>query len=96
MPHDDDYFLRLAIQLAQQGRAAGADPFGAVLVGPDGVIAAQDFDRSVARSDPTAHAELAVISAYCRAQHVFDLSGYTLYSSAEPCVMCSGAIHWAR
>jgi tRNA(Arg) A34 adenosine deaminase TadA len=47
-------------------------------------------------SDPTAHAELVVISEYCRQQRILDLDGYTLYSSAEPCVLCAGAIKWAH
>jgi tRNA(Arg) A34 adenosine deaminase TadA len=53
-------------------------------------------DVSVAESDPTAHAELNVIRTYCRNNNIFSLKGFTLYSSTEPCVMCSGAIHWAR
>jgi tRNA(Arg) A34 adenosine deaminase TadA len=90
----DEQFLRVAIALAVQARQRGADPFGAVLV-VDGQAVHQAGDRSVELSDPTFHAELAVISEYCRAQQRFSLAGYTLYSSAEPCVMCAGAIKWA-
>jgi len=90
----DQHFLRQAIGLARQARRRGADPFGAILV-VDGVAVHQAEDRSVERSDPTFHAELSVISEYCRAQRRFSLAGYTLYSSAEPCVMCAGAIKWA-
>lgn len=95
MHHDDITFLRLAIDLAHQARQAGADPFGAVLV-RDGVVLAQASDRSVEYSDPTSHAELNVISTYCRENKVFSLEGCTLYTSTEPCMMCSGAIHWAK
>jgi tRNA(Arg) A34 adenosine deaminase TadA len=95
MPPDDAQFLRLAIDLARQARAGGADPFGAALV-RDGVVVHQVADRCVALSDPTFHAELSAISEYCRAARQFSLSGVTLYSSAEPCPMCAGAIHWAR
>jgi tRNA(Arg) A34 adenosine deaminase TadA len=95
MESEDEHFLRQAIALARQAREAGADPFGAVLV-RDGVVLHQSLDRSVALSDPTFHAELSVISEYCRAQQVFALQGCTLYASAEPCPMCAGAIHWAR
>ena len=91
----DEQFLRQAIALAHQGREHGADPFAALLV-IDGTVRHQSRDRSVEMSDPTFHAELSVISEYCRAQQVFALEGATLYTSSEPCPMCSGAIHWAR
>ena len=91
----DEYFLRRALQLAEESARAGFDPFGAVLV-QDGKVVASTTDRSILYSDPTAHAELVLISEYCRTQQLISLEGHTLYSSAEPCIMCSGAIHWAR
>lgn len=95
MASSDERFLRLAIDLAHQARRLGADPFGAVLVANDAVVH-QAYDRSVECCDPTFHAELGVISEYCREQQRFSLDGYTLYTSTEPCAMCAGAIHWAR
>lgn len=95
MNPDDELFLRLAIQLGAESRASGERPFGAVLVA-NGQVVAQAGDRCRARSDPTAHAELSVISTYCQAHNTVSLEGYTLYSLTEPCVMCSGAIKWAR
>src|SRR5258706_10528494 len=91
----DEQFLRRAIALANDALQRGADPFGAVLV-KDGVILHEASDRSVESSDPTFHAELSVISEYCRAHHVMALPGCTLYASTEPCPMCAGAIHWSR
>ncbi len=93
--NSDEQFLRRAIALAHQARQQGADPFGAVLV-EGSVVVHQAHDRSVEFSDPTSHAELGVISEYCRAHGQFSLEGYTLYTSTEPCLMCAGAIHWAR
>jgi tRNA(Arg) A34 adenosine deaminase TadA len=95
MQATDEQFLRQAIALARQAREQGADPFGAVLV-IDGSVRHQSRDRSVEMADPTFHAELSVISEYCRAQQQFALEGATLYTSSEPCPMCAGAIHWAR
>lgn len=46
--------------------------------------------------DPTHHAEIGLIRKYCSEHHVFDLSEYTLYTSCEPCVMCSGAMVWSN
>jgi len=91
----DEHFLRQALALARQACQRGADPFGALLV-LDGRIVYQAEDHSVDYSDPTAHAELCAISEYCRTSQRFELHGYTLYTSTEPCAMCAGAIHWAR
>ncbi len=95
METQDEPFLRQAIALAWQGREQGGDPIGAVLV-RDGEVVLQTVDRCVAMSDPTYHAELSLISDYCRTHQVFSLAGFSLYTSAEPCPMCAGAIHWAR
>ena len=86
--------MRLSIDLAYQSRQIGEDPFGAVLV-YNGTLMHQSKDRSIRLSDPTAHAEVSVIREYCQLNKEFSLEGFTLYSSTEPCVMCSGAIHWA-
>ena len=91
----DEIFLRLAIDLARQARQQGADPFGAILVVNDQVVH-QVLDRCVEMSDPTFHAELGLISEYCRTHQIMSLDDYTLYSSAEPCPMCAWAIHWAH
>src|SRR5512146_2992949 len=90
----DENFLRQAITLAKHARLAGERPFGAILV-YNGNIVAQAEDQCSALNDPTAHAELLLISSYCRSSGKFDLSGTTIYTCAEPCVMCSGAIKWS-
>ncbi|MCD6464180.1 nucleoside deaminase [Candidatus Woesearchaeota archaeon] len=46
--------------------------------------------------DPTAHAELKVISKACRKNKNYHLKGYYLYTTQEPCPMCASAIVWAR
>ncbi|MGH4122475.1 MAG: nucleoside deaminase [Clostridium sp.] len=95
MSFTDEDFLRIAIELAQKSRKKGEDPFGAVLV-CNGEIMHKAHDQSIINCDPTSHAELSVISEYCRLSNNFSLEGYTLYTSTEPCVMCAGAIKWAR
>ena len=95
MGSQDDNFLRLAIRLALSARQQGEFPFGAVLVFNQQVVH-QATDRCLSNTDPTAHAELLLISEFCRQQRTLDLDGYTLFSSAEPCVLCAGAIKWAR
>ena len=85
------YVYRLALESAERGFA----PFAAILV-QEGSIVSTSKDRCIQYSDPTAHAELVLISEFCRENQVISLEGYTMYCNVEPCVMCSGAIHWAR
>ena len=91
----DHRFIRLAIEEAGRAREAGNEPFGAVLV-KDGILAASGQNQVFTRNDPTYHAELGLIRAFCREKRISDLYGYTLYSSCEPCVMCAGAIFYAN
>jgi tRNA(Arg) A34 adenosine deaminase TadA len=92
----DDQFLARAIELARHGSESGeGGPFGAVIV-RDGKIIAEDWNRVVARHDPTAHAEIGAIRSACAGLDHFHLSGCTLYASSEPCPMCLSAAYWAR
>ena len=91
----DMHFIRQVNQLALTSAQAGFDPFAALLVAQDKVVFSTQ-DKCIQYSDPTAHAELVLISEYCRAHQLISLEGYTLYCNVEPCVMCSGAIHWSR
>ena len=95
MPAPDGKYIRITHQLARQSAEKGFDAFGALLVLND-EIKATSIDKCIAYCDPTAHAELVLISEYCREHQLIDLEGYTLYTHVEPCVMCSGAIHWAK
>jgi tRNA(Arg) A34 adenosine deaminase TadA len=91
----DLYFLRLAIVQARKARECGEYPFGAVLVKDRDVVFAA-HDQCLVLSDPTAHAEMLLISGYCRQERLLTLNGYIVYSSTEPCILCSGAIKWSR
>lgn len=92
---DDERFIRRAIAMAWEARERGNEPFGAALV-ENGEVIAEFGSRNIELNDPTAHAELGLISAYCRSVGRFSLAGCTLYCSTEPCPMCAGAIRWAR
>ena len=48
------------------------------------------------KHDPTFHAEFGLIRDFCAASGITDLHEYTLYSSCEPCFMCSGAMVWVK
>ena len=95
MNEKDEFFLRRAIQLAKQARENGQEPFGAVLVKKNEIVA-EGGNQIYATSDPTAHAENALIRDYCQRNKLMNLEGYSLYCSTEPCMLCSGAALYAR
>ena len=95
MDEQDSIFLSRALELARQAAAHGNEPFGALLV-RDGAVVMESENQIHTAHDPTAHAELGLIRAFCGETGITDLSGYTLYSSCEPCFMCAGAMVWAR
>jgi tRNA(Arg) A34 adenosine deaminase TadA len=93
---DDMMQLRRAIGLAARSRASGNHPFGALIVGADGAILAEAINRAVpGKGDATGHAELEAVRAASAAHPPEALRAATLYSSAEPCAMCAGAIYWS-
>lgn len=88
----------MEMALAEAGRAPahGDVPVGAVLVDPDGQPAAMDHNRREELRDPTAHAEMLVLSAAARRAGSWRLEGHTLVVTLEPCAMCAGAAVAAR
>jgi tRNA(adenine34) deaminase len=91
---DDEKFMAEAIAEARQGFSEGEVPIGAVAV-KDGVIVARGHNRRKALSDITSHAEMMCLRNLSSRKLDFDLSGVTIYSTLEPCAMCTGAmIHY--
>lgn len=88
--------MNAALAQAREGAGRGEVPVGAVLVGPDGTAAAADHNRRESLQDPTAHAEILVLSAAARARGGWRLEGCTLVVTLEPCPMCAGAAVNAR
>jgi inorganic pyrophosphatase len=85
-----------AINEAITARSKGEDPFGAVLLNEKNEIVHLAHSKCIEQSDPTAHAELLLIREYCQKTKEIYLHNYSIVCSAEPCVMCSGAIKWAK
>ena len=92
MTHDDELFLRRAIELAATGRAAGDAPFGSLLVGPDGGVLAEDHNTVLSDDDITAHPELKLARWAARELDPGTAAATTMYTSCQPCGMCTGAI----
>ncbi len=87
--------MRVAIELSKENVRNGGGPFGAVIA-KDGEIVSMGVNRVTANLDPTAHAEVSAIRAACSKLNTFNLEGYEIFTSCEPCPMCLGAIYWAR
>lgn len=87
--------MKLALDAARAGAAAGEVPIGAVVV-KDGAVVATAHNAPRSRHDPTAHAEVLAIRAAAQALGNERLDGCELWVTLEPCAMCAGAISHAR
>lgn len=87
--------MRLALAAAEQAKAVGEVPVGAVVV-KDGEVIATGYNRPIGLHDPTHHAEIAALRAASETLGNYRLPGCTLYVTLEPCVMCAGAMMHAR
>lgn len=88
--------MRIANEVAKKARAEGNTPFGAILVDEDGEVLLSQGNAERELGDATAHAERMLAS---RASQTFPkekLWKCTLYTTVEPCPMCTGAIYWAN
>lgn len=96
MYQSHEFYLRRAIEISKEARAAGNTPFGALLVNKDGEIIMEQGNIEITEKICTGHAE-ATLAA--RTSHEYSrefLWDCTLYTTAEPCAMCAGAIYWAN
>ena len=92
----DVHYMRRAIELARIGAdKPGAAPIGCVIV-RDGAILGEGHNEVDIRHDPTAHAEIVTMQRVGNALGSADFRGATLYSTLQPCGMCSMASIWAR
>ena len=91
----DEVFMRRALELARRAQEEGEVPVGAVLVFEEKILG-EGWNRPIAASDPTAHAEIQAMRAASSALSNYRLPGATLYVTLEPCVMCAGAMFHAR
>ena len=91
----EEFFLRRAIELAREARAAGRHPFGSLIVSAREEIVVESRNNAVRPAgDPTQHAELLACAAAAKLLAEAELARCTLYTSTEPCAMCAGAIYW--
>jgi tRNA(Arg) A34 adenosine deaminase TadA len=88
-------YLRRAIELARSAREHGNHPFGALLVNQAGEALLEAENTVITERDVTGHAETNLVRAASKRFSKEVLESATLYTSTEPCAMCSGAIYWS-
>ena len=94
-PYDDTYFMKRALQEAEEAYNQGEVPIGAVIVANNQIIA-RAHNLTETLNDVTAHAEMQAITAaanYLGGKYLIDC---TLYVTIEPCQMCAGALFWSQ
>lgn len=92
---NDEFYMKKAVELSKLAVEHDNEPFGAVLV-KDGEIVYTNENQIYTMHDPTFHAEAGLIRRFCSETGITDLQDYTMYSSCEPCFMCSGAMVWTK
>ncbi|MGD9590066.1 MAG: tRNA adenosine(34) deaminase TadA [Pyrinomonadaceae bacterium] len=96
MERSDEEFMRLAIAEAVEARDRGEVPVGACIVDSKASVLAAASNRTIGDSDPTGHAEILALRAAAEKLGNYRLTGTTVYTTIEPCVMCAGALINAR
>ena len=88
-------FMTRAIELSIESVNSGGGPFASLIIKEDKIIA-EGSNRVTLTNDPTAHGEIVAIRKACKSLNNFNLSGYELYTTCEPCPMCLSAIYWSH
>ncbi|MET0820269.1 MAG: nucleoside deaminase [Aeromicrobium sp.] len=89
---NDETLLRRVIELAAAARLQGEAPFASLLAGPDGTVIAEDHNTAQSTGDETAHPELKLAMWAARELTAEAASEVTMFTSCQPCVMCTGVI----
>lgn len=91
----DDYFMEMALSLAEEAAEEGEIPVGAVVVSRNRIIG-KGRNQTEQLNDVTAHAEILALTSAAQYLGSKYLTDCTLYVTLEPCVMCAGALYWAQ
>ena len=94
-PYDDTYYMKKALQEAQEAYDKGEVPVGAIIVIKDKIIA-RAHNLTEQLNDVTAHAEMQAITSAANFLGGKYLKDCTLYVTLEPCQMCAGALYWSQ
>jgi tRNA(adenine34) deaminase len=94
-PSQYERHMRRCIELARQAIATGDTPVGSLILDGEEIVS-EGLEAVRARPDATAHAEMEALRTAFERRRSRDLTGCTLYTSVEPCIMCAYAIRLAR
>ena len=94
-PSQHERHMRRCIELARHALGSGDTPVGSLIVDGDALVS-EGVESVRGRHDATAHAEMEALRTACARRRSHDLTGCTLYTSIEPCIMCAYAIRLAR
>lgn len=96
MRRTDTEYLKIAIALSQKSRESGNTPFAAILVDKEGTILLEQMNVEITEQKCTGHAETQLAEHASKKYSKEFLWDCTLYTTAEPCAMCAGAIYWSN
>ena len=91
----DERLLRRAIELSASAVAKGNMAFGALLANSDGMVLLEAENTTFTEQNPLRHAENNLVETAIQTLTTDQIATASLYTSCEPCAMCSGAIYWA-
>lgn len=91
-----EFYLKRCIELSSQAREHGNTPFGALLVDGTGTILMEQENIEITENICTGHAETTLAARASNQYSKEFLWDCTLYTTAEPCAMCTGAIYWSN
>ncbi|MBX3296729.1 MAG: tRNA adenosine(34) deaminase TadA [Acidobacteria bacterium] len=92
----DEYWMGIALEQSRLASSLDEVPVGACVVSVEGELLAAASNRTITDNDPTAHAEVLAIRAAAKRIGNYRLTGATVYTTIEPCVMCAGTLVNAR
>ncbi|MBE6159485.1 MAG: nucleoside deaminase [Lactobacillales bacterium] len=92
---NDEKYIEIAYKEALKAYKKGDTPIGCVIVKNNKIIA-KAYNKKEKNNIATHHAELLAINKACKKLKTWHLDDCTLYSTMEPCIMCSGAIIQSR
>lgn len=92
----DIFYLMKAVEVSKKAKKKGNPPFGAILVDSQGDILIEQENVEITQSRCTGHAVTALMEEVSYEYDREFLWDCTLYTTVEPCIMCSGAIYWGN
>lgn len=95
MMDKDIFYMKLALEEAKKAYHFDEVPIGCVIVFQDKVLACT-YNRKTIDKIATSHAEILAINETCQKLESWYLNECTLYTTVEPCLMCTGAILQSR